>query len=91
MSGDGDTVGEGHVDSGVELSPDKSLTLCGIRSLVLMMVDGSSSLVRLVRLCSKFKCVAISTRSSAVDKVSLGLVFEKSRLLTGELSCALEW
>lgn len=43
---DGDTMGKEHADSGVILSSDKSPTIYGIRSLVLMIVDKSSSFIR---------------------------------------------
>jgi hypothetical protein len=80
MLGDGDTVGKGNADSGVRLSSGKSPMKYGIYSLlVLMMVDESSSLVRLVGCCSTAMCIATSTRPSAVDG---GLVFENTRLLT---------
>jgi hypothetical protein len=53
MLGDGDMVGKGHVASGlgVGLSSDESPTICRIRSLLLMVVGESSSLVRLVGCC----------------------------------------
>jgi hypothetical protein len=91
MLGNGDTVGVGkeYVDPGVRLRSDKLPMKYGIRSLVLMMVDGSASLVRPVGCCSTAMCMATSTRLSAVDGVSVDSVFEKARSLTWRLSCAL--
>jgi hypothetical protein len=94
MLEDGDTVRKGHVDSGLEvvrLRSDKSPMEYGIRSLVLMMLDESHLLVWPIGSCSTAMCMATSTRSSAVDGMSVGFVFDNAKLLTWGLSCPLKW